>query len=62
VQPQSGGSANESQCVPAMSHAETAQVSLALEGQPASHGLTAMDGDDGVLTALARELVTQRGI
>ena len=57
-----------------MSYAETAQerclrmmgkkmqVSLALEGKLASHGLTAMDSDDDVLTALARELVTQKGI
>ena len=57
-----------------MSYADTAQerclrlmgkkmqVSLALEGKLASHGLTAMDDDDDVLTALARELVTQKGI
>jgi hypothetical protein len=57
-----------------MSYAETAQerclrlmgkkmqVSLALEGKLASHGLTAMDNDDDVLTALARELVAQKGI
>jgi len=57
-----------------MSYAETAQerclrlmgkkmqVSLALEGKLASHGLTAMDSDDDVLTALARELVTEKGI
>jgi hypothetical protein len=38
------------------------QVSLALEGKLASHGLTAMDDDDDVLTALARELVTEKGI
>jgi hypothetical protein len=37
-------------------------VSLALEGKFASHGLTAMDQDDDVLTSLARELVTERGI
>ena len=33
------------------------QVSLALKGKLSSHGLTAMDDDDDVLTALARELV-----
>jgi superfamily II DNA or RNA helicase len=38
------------------------QVSLALEGKLSSHGLTAMDDDDDVLTALARELVTEKGI
>ena len=37
-------------------------VSLALEGKFASHGLTSMDQDDDVLTSLARELVTQKGI
>jgi hypothetical protein len=37
-------------------------VSLALEGKLASHGLTAMDEDDDLLTALARELVTEKGI
>ncbi len=57
-----------------MSYAGTAQerclrlmgkkmlVSLALEGKLASHGLTAMEQDDDVLTALARELVTEKGI
>jgi hypothetical protein len=57
-----------------MSYAGTAQerclrlmgkkmlVSLALEGKLASHGLTAMEEDDDVLTALARELVTKQGI
>jgi hypothetical protein len=57
-----------------MSYAETAQerclrlmgkkmqVSLALEGKLAAHGLTGMNDDDDVLTALARELVTQKGI
>jgi hypothetical protein len=57
-----------------MSYADTAQerclrlmgkkmqVSLALEGKLASHGLTDMDSDDDILTALARELVTQKGI
>ena len=37
-------------------------VSLALEGKLAAHGLTAMEEDDDVLTALARELVTEKGI
>jgi superfamily II DNA or RNA helicase len=37
-------------------------VSLALEGKLANHGLTAMEDDDDVLTALARELVTEKGI
>ena len=37
-------------------------VSLALEGKFASHGLTSMDQDDDVLTSLARELVTEKGI
>jgi superfamily II DNA or RNA helicase len=57
-----------------MSYANTAQerclrlmgkkmlVSLALEGKLANHGLTAMEEDDDVLTALARELVTKQGI
>lgn len=57
-----------------MSYAGTAQerclrlmgkkmlVSLALEGKLTNHGLTAMEQDDDVLTALARELVTQKGI
>jgi hypothetical protein len=57
-----------------MSYADTAQerclrlmgkkmqVSLALEGKLASHGLTDTDSDDDILTALARELVTQKGI
>ena len=57
-----------------MSYANTAQerclrlmgkkmlVSLALEGKLASHGLSAMEEDDDVLIALARELVTQKGI
>jgi hypothetical protein len=56
-----------------MSYADTAQerclrlmgkkvqVSLGLEGM-ASHGLTGMDSNDDILTALARELVTQKGI
>jgi SNF2 family DNA or RNA helicase len=37
-------------------------VSLALEGKLDSHGLTAMEQDDDLLTALARELVTEKGI
>jgi len=37
-------------------------VSLALEGKFASHGLSSMDQDDDVLTSLARELVTEKGI
>jgi hypothetical protein len=37
-------------------------VSLALEGKLANHGLTAMEDDEDVLTALARELVTEKGI
>jgi hypothetical protein len=37
-------------------------VSLALEGKLANHGLTATEQDDDVLTALARELVTEQGI
>jgi helicase-like protein len=37
-------------------------VSLALEGKLANQGLTAMEDDDDVLTALARELVTEKGI
>jgi hypothetical protein len=37
-------------------------VSLALEGKLVSHGLTAMEQDDDLLTALARELVTEKGI
>jgi hypothetical protein len=57
-----------------LSYAETAQerclrlmgkkmlVSLALEGKLASQGLTAIEEDDDVLTALARELVTEKGI
>jgi hypothetical protein len=57
-----------------MAYADTAQerclrlvgkkmlVSLALEGKLASHGLTAMEQDDDLLTALARELVTEKGI
>jgi superfamily II DNA or RNA helicase len=57
-----------------MAYADTAQerclrlmgkkmlVSLALEGKLASHGLTAMEEDDDLLTALARELVTEKGI
>ncbi len=37
-------------------------VSLALEGKLANHGLTEMEDDEDVLTALARELVTEKGI
>ena len=57
-----------------MSYAGTAQerclrlmgkkmlVSLALEGKLTNHGLTAIEQDDDVLTALARELVKEKGI
>jgi SNF2 family DNA or RNA helicase len=38
------------------------QVSLALEGKLANEGLQAVDGDDDVLTAMARELVQRQGI
>ena len=37
-------------------------VSLAMEGKFASEGLQAMDGDDDLLMAMARELVQERGI
>jgi hypothetical protein len=37
-------------------------VSLAMEGKFASHGLQALDDDDDMLTAMARELVTQKGV
>jgi len=37
-------------------------VSLAMEGKFANHGLQALDDDDDMLTAMARELVTQKGI
>jgi len=37
-------------------------VALAMEGKFASEGLQAIDGDDDMLTAMARELVETRGI
>ena len=37
-------------------------VSLAMEGKFANYGLQALDDDDDMLTAMARELVTQKGI
>ena len=37
-------------------------VSLAMEGKFANQGLQALDDDDDMLTAMARELVTQKGI
>ena len=37
-------------------------VALAMEGKFASDGLQAIDGDDDMLTAMARELVENRGI
>lgn len=37
-------------------------VSLALEGKFANQGLQALDDDDDMLTAMARELVTNKGI
>jgi len=37
-------------------------VALAMEGKFASEGLQAIDGDDEMLTAMARELVENRGI
>ena len=37
-------------------------VSLALEGKLHAEGLQAMDEDDDLLTALARELVTRQGV
>jgi superfamily II DNA or RNA helicase len=37
-------------------------VALAMEGKFASEGLQAIDGDDDMLTAMARELVEQKGI
>src|SRR5208283_4350896 len=36
-------------------------VALAMEGKFASEGLQAIDGDDDMLTAMARELVRTRG-
>jgi hypothetical protein len=37
-------------------------VSLAMEGKFATHGLQALDDDGDMLTAMARELVTQKGV
>ena len=37
-------------------------VALAMEGKFASEGLQAIDGDDDMLTAMARELVANKGI
>jgi len=37
-------------------------VSLAMEGKFANHGLQALDDDDDMLTAMARELVMQKGV
>lgn len=37
-------------------------VSLAMEGKFANEGLQALDDDDDMLTAMARELVTQKGV
>lgn len=37
-------------------------VALAMEGKFASEGLQAIDGDDDMLTAMARELVEKKGI
>jgi hypothetical protein len=37
-------------------------VALALEGKFTSEGLQAIDGDDDMLTAMARELVENKGI
>jgi hypothetical protein len=37
-------------------------VSLAMEGKFASHGLQSLEDDDDMLTAMARELVTQKGV
>jgi hypothetical protein len=37
-------------------------AALAMEGKFASEGLQALDGDDDMLTAMARELVQNRGI
>lgn len=37
-------------------------VALAMEGKFAADGLQAIDGDDDMLTAMARELVENRGI
>src|SRR5713226_2425320 len=37
-------------------------VSLAMEGKFANQGLQALDDDDDMLTAMARQLVTQKGV
>lgn len=37
-------------------------VSLAMEGKFAAQGLQALEDDDDILTAMARELVTQKGV
>ena len=37
-------------------------VALAMEGKFASEGLQAIDGDDDILTSMARELVQNKGI
>jgi hypothetical protein len=37
-------------------------VSLAMEGKFAAQGLQALEDDDDMLTAMARELVTQKGV
>jgi hypothetical protein len=37
-------------------------VSLAMEGKFANHGLQSLDEHDDMLTAMARELVTQKGV
>jgi hypothetical protein len=37
-------------------------VSLAMEGKLQAEGLQSMDEDDDMLTAMARELVTQQGV
>src|SRR5260370_2653486 len=37
-------------------------VSLAMEGKFSNEGLQGIEDDDDVLTAMARELVTQKGV
>ena len=37
-------------------------VSLAMEGKFVSHGLQSLEDDDDMLTAMARELVTQKSV
>jgi hypothetical protein len=37
-------------------------VSLAMEGKFSNEGLQGLEDDDDVLTAMARELVTQKGV